>query len=286
MGKICIVTDNTALFPQKNFHGKQFVKTFQLDMNINGNIYNSGDIKVSNLPPVASETLNPHVLAPTADQLRRFFLKVSRSYDEVIAIFLSSKLNECHSNAVEAIGSLGEKTRILLIDSQTTSVGLGYLVQKAAEEISKGASSTDLERLLCNLISRIYSIFCVSGLTYLHYNKYLDHGQAYLGEMLGLMPTFALEDGNLTPLEKMRNHRHIIDSYQEFLGEFEKLEHVAVLQSVPPISQLSRLLREHTRSHYPGISYTEHRINLPLATLFGPCSTSITAIESINHQAG
>ena len=147
-------------------------------------------------------------------------------------------------------------------------------------EVGRNASFAELERLACSFIPRIYSIFYLPGLSYLHFNGHLDHAQATIGEMLGMLPTYGLEEGGLTPLEKMRNQRHTIDFFQEFLSEFDHLEHIALLQSTPPNPQLTRLIREYAKVNFPSTSLTEHPINLPLATLFGPHSAGVIVVES------
>jgi fatty acid-binding protein DegV len=97
--------------------------------------------------------------------------------------------------------------------------------------------------------------------------------------MLGLLPIFSLEDGRLTPLEKARNTRHLIDFWQEFLDEFSDLIHIAFIQSIPPLTHEVRTLREHATTIYPKTPFSEHPINLPLATLFGPRCSGVFTIE-------
>jgi len=207
-------------------------------------------------------------------------IRITQRYDEVLGIFVSSRLTGLYTIIQEVISSLGEKSRIQIIDSQAVSAGLGFIVQSCALHLHQGATFGELERLACSYVSRIYSIFFLPGLSYLHYNGYLDHAQAYVGEMLGMQPTYGLEEGELTPLEKMRNQRHTIDLFQEFLSEFEHLQHIALLQSAPPNPQLTRLVREYAKTNFSTTPLTEHRINLPLATLFGPHSSGVMVVES------
>ena len=280
MGKICILTDSTAQFLQPKFPGQNHIDIIPLNIHLNGSLIRDNNLKAKDLPALADDRLRPRLLSPSTEELRSTIIRVSQRYDEVLGIFLSSRLNSFYSIIQEVVSSLGEKSRIQVIDSQAVSAGLGFIVQSCAQHLHQNASFAELERLACSYISRIYSIFYLPGLSYLHFNGYLDHAQAYVGEMLGMLPTYGLEDGGLTPLEKMRNQRHTIDFFQEFLSEFENLEHIALLQSAPPSPQLTRLIREYAKANFPSTPLTEHRINLPLATLFGPRSAGVIVVES------
>jgi DegV family protein with EDD domain len=286
MGSICIVTDGSIQFAQPSFPGRDCVRIIPLDIQLNGQIIaGGGDVKSSNLPAFANKKLNPAILAPSPDQFRESFLSIGRSYDQIIGLFLSSHLSSCYENACQAAESLHGRLTVQAIDSQTVSLGLGLLVQNAADLVAKGASIADVERLVRSQIPQIYAVFCTPGLTYLYYNKFVDYAQAMIGEMLSLLPIFALEEGQLSPLEKVRSHRHAMDFFQEFLDEFDHLQHIALIQSAPPNPQEARLLREHAQDSFPKTPFTEHTINLPLATLFGPRSMGLIVIETGARRA-
>lgn len=281
MPNITILTDATVQFPQPNFPGQNFVKVVPFDIQINGQVFPCNEsFKVKNLPKFASNELKPQLLSPTPEKFRQIFQKASQNFDEIIGIFSSSHLCSCYTNAQNALSSMGENNRVILVDSQSIATGLGYLVQLASGALVEGIASTQIERMVCSLIPHIYISFCISGLSYLYYSGFLDQAQANIGEMLDLLPTFTIEEGKLTPLEKMRNHRHVADFFQEFLDEFDELEHISLIQSTPSNVQIARLLRDHLKNNFLETPFTEHRINLPLATLFGPRSLGIMAIES------
>lgn len=283
MSSICIVTDNTAQFTRPTFPGRNLVNILPLPLQF-GRIEAQEDkeLKVNDLPPSASGGLAPRLLAPGVDEFRELFTTLAETYSEIVAILVSDHLLPILEHANEAAGSVRGRVNVLIIDSQTTSVGLGILVQIAAEAASRNTSGAEIERMLRGLIPHVYSVFCIPGLSYLYQAGFTDYGQATVGEMLGLLPIFTLEEGHLTPLEKARNLRHLTDFFQEFLDEFSDLYHVAFIQSVPGMTHESRVLREHASANFPKTPFSEHTINLPLAVLFGPRSVGVIALE----QAG
>jgi len=283
MNSICIVTDCFVQFPQPSFVGRQSVKILNQGYQLNGHFFENGkDLKASELPPFPGESQKPQIVQPTGDQIRQFFSSIEdeRSYDRILAILTSSQLSPLFFNVKEALKSFPARVQVQLIDSQSVSIGLGFLVQSAVEAALKNYSFIEVEHLVRSLIPRIYAIFCTPGLSYLSQAAIVDHSQAMVGEMLGLLPLFALEEGHLTPLEKLRNHRQVLDSFQEFLDEFEYLQHIALVQSVNPNSQDGRLLREHAQDSFSKTPFTEHSINPAMAALLGPQTIGLFVVEA------
>jgi DegV family protein with EDD domain len=283
MRSTCVVTDNTAQFTRPTFPGRNLVFTIPLRLQfLSSQEEPDRELKVADLPPSAQNGSAPRLLVPSIEDFRQEFLRLSENYSEIVAIFISNHLLPIINNAQEAANSVRGRVNVQIIDSQTTSVGLGILVQIAAEAATRFTSAADIERTMRGLIPHLYSVICIPGLTYLYQSGFTDYAQATVGEMLGLLPIFTLEEGHLTPLEKARNLRHLTDFFQEFLDEFSDLYHVAFIQSVPAMTHESRILREHALATFPRTPFSEHTINLSLAALFGPRCVGVIAME----QAG
>jgi fatty acid-binding protein DegV len=126
----------------------------------------------------------------------------------------------------------------------------------------------------------VYSLFCVQSLTYLAYGGHLDLAQAIVGEMLSVTPFFILENGRLTPIQKARTPRHLIDTLHEFIAEFEGLKHVAIIQGVAPFDQEARILRDRLNGTSRSVKISEHTLNTPVATIFGPRCLGVVVMEN------
>jgi fatty acid-binding protein DegV len=97
--------------------------------------------------------------------------------------------------------------------------------------------------------------------------------------MLNLIPLFTIEKGDLTPIQKARNMRHLADLLEEFISEFGSLKHIALLKGTLPFDQEARLLRERIKNKFPTTNYSEHTLGTPLASLLGPRSLSMIVME-------
>ncbi len=280
MAKICVLTDSTAQFPAPAFLGHELVNIIPLHIKIAEQLYTDGrDIKTSNLPPSSKTANSPRTLPPTVEEFQQIFTHLGARYNEIIAVLLSSHLSPVISVARQAVESARGPAAIHLIDSQTTTVGLGLLTQTAAEAASKGASSTEINRLVRGLLPRVYTVFCVQSLSYLHNSGLLDPAQAIVGELLGITPFFMMENGRLVPIQKVRSPRHLVDILHEFISEFANLKHIALIQGVPPFDQEARNLRERLNGDFPKVSYSEHTMGAALASILGPRSMGVVAME-------
>jgi len=280
MDSICIVTDSSAQFANAVFHGQSIINIVPLRPYLHNKLHKGKDkTALQNLPEYVSGDLNPRLLPPSVEEFRQLFSRLGKQYNEIVGIFLSSHLNDCCKNAREANLTLRGGPKIQIIDSLTTSIGLGNMVQDAAETVFNNGSLTDLERGLRSFAQRTYVLFCTPNLTYLCNNGFIDHAQATVGEMTDLLPIFSLEEGKLAPVEKKRNPRHMITHFQEFIDEFEFFKHIALVQNEKANGNDARLIRDHIRDNFPHTPFTEHTLNLPLATLFGPDATALIIIE-------
>ena len=280
MPSICILTDNSVQFPQPVFPGQQHVKIIPMTVEINGQQYTEHEFKPSNLPKIAIESLKPKLLPPSEDDFIKLFSSLADNYDTIIAIFISSSLCACYNTAVAAFETLNGKLPVHLIDSQTFSVGQGLLVTAAAEAIVNDFSPVEIDREIRSLIPNIYATICTPGLSYLYHNELVDRAQAAIIELLGLYPIFALEEGKLVPMEKLKSYRHAVGFFQEFLDEFDHLKHIAFIQGSIPTSLELRLLRETSGHGNVKVPFTKHTLNLPLSVLFGPNSLGLIALEN------
>ena len=281
MGKICVLVDHSAQFPNHSFPGQNLVRVIPFDVELNGIFYPEGkEVKVANLPLSARNSLNPRLIPPSPDRYAQWFQALSREFNEILVLTQSSHLSGSFQNALLASQTLASGLTVLVVNSQTTSTGLGILAQIAAENIERGGSLVDVEHLVRKQVSHIYTVICTPGLSYLYHAGIVDQAQSIVGELLNFIPVYTIEEERLTPLEKVRNYRSTIELFAEFLEEFEDLRHIALLQSIPPLIQESRSLRQIFQELYPNTTYSEHNLNLPTALVFGPRLVGLIAVEN------
>lgn len=280
MGSVCILTDSAAQFTQPGFAGRNDVWQIAYGVNLNGAVYSDDEsMKSTALPPVAGSDLRPRLIMPEARHIQETFQELAGQYREIIVILTSSELTPLYPLVEEAAASIRGKLPVTLIDSQSTALGLGMMVQSAAEAACRGVKGAEIEHRVRRMVPRTYSLFASAGLSYLHQAGFIDEGQAVIGEMLGILPIFSLEEGKLSAIEKARNPRGVLDFFQEFMDEFDHLQQIAFLQGSAPFNHEAQLLREHAQIHFARTPFTEHTINLPTAVQFGPRTLGLVVLD-------
>ena len=279
----CIITDTSAQFPARLFSGQDHVRVVTLGVQFEEAPETEPErIKTSQFPQTL-ESANgdsfPRLVVPSVAELQSLFASLSNHYTEIVGIFLSGQLCPLLARAREAAKNLSSQIHIEIMDSQTTGPGLGFVVQEAARASQEGRDARDIRHLVQGLLPHVFSIMCVRGLTYLERVGTLDPAQAAVGEMLGLIPVFVLEKGRLVPVQKIRHARQLVDSFFEFVFEFDRIHHLALIQGVPSYPQEKKILRERIEAEFPNIVISEHIVNPSLAAILGPHTIGVFVWE-------
>jgi DegV family protein with EDD domain len=283
MGSTCIITDSSAQFTYPGFPGKKCLTVIhhQISFTKTGEIIEPAP-RLNEIPAYVKGDFFPKVIVPSQDTIYSTILESLPLYDDILIILLSKEISPLYRDVEKMIASIHGHANLHLIDSQNTSLGLGLLVQYAADLVTKNLPLDEIEKKLRLIIPHIYTLFCTPNLSYLHAAGILDIGQSTVGEMLNLLPLFVMEDGKLNPLQKVKNQRSAVDYFIEFVDEFDKLLHVAFIQPTPPVINESKLLHQHLDEVFPDTAYTEHLINPYLYTLFGPRGFGMVVMENID----
>jgi DegV family protein with EDD domain len=280
MSNIAVITDSTAQFPNPNFQGKDLVRIIPLYVEINGSLVkNEIGLKTADLPLSPSEENNTKLLIPTPAEIAEQFIVLLKKYNELLVITNSANLSSFYQNSIEAVKLIQGETTIQVVNSQTIATGLGMIVQAATEVISNGASLTEADRHVRQLIPHVYTLFCTPCLKYLYNIDILEYSQAVIGEMLNLHPIFTLEEGYPQAICKVRNFRHAQDYFQEFIEEYDDLIHISLLKGIHTQGIDNRILKLFVQENFPETPFSEHRINPFLGAIFGPKTLGLIIFE-------
>ena len=97
-----------------------------------------------------------------------------------------------------------------------------------------------------------------------------------------MLPIFAIEEGRLTPMEKVRTRRHLFESFLEFINEFDTPAHIALVRGASYNTICTRPVRQYVQETFPDTPFSEHAIAPHLAALFGPQSTGLVIMEKLD----
>jgi DegV family protein with EDD domain len=270
MSKICILTDSTVQFSHSNFPGNDRVHVIPFEL--------QSGVKQENESRLLTNPVQ-RLIPPSQQGFIQYYAQLSRKYETILVLTLSGLLSPATSQAISASMNYSNHATVKVIDTQTTGLGLGFLVQAAAATVAAGASLADVEGLIRAFIPRIYMLFCIPELSYLAQYGYIEYSQALVGEMLGMLPIFVIEEGRLSPMEKVRTQRHLFEAFQEFMNEFDAPAHIALVRGANRNAIRSRSIHQCIRESFPDTPFSEHTNTPHLAALFGPQCTGLVIIE-------
>jgi DegV family protein with EDD domain len=283
MPRTCILTDSTAYFTKPAFAGQELVTILPHHIQLDGH-YLPDCKDLSPYSFSARSKIPPATIPPSVEVFQTAYASLGMIYKEIVVILLSSHLSQAIANAQLAAQTSKSPANIFLIDSLNTAIGLGLLVQAAAEFSHRGHTGVEINRLIRGMINHIYSVFCLPDLSHLYRSGQIDPAQAIVGEMLGVIPFFTLENGRLVHTQKIRSPRHLVDIMYEFVAEFENLKYLALFQGITSYDQESRNLRDRISQNVRTAPLCEHRLSLALATILGPRSIGLVAMENIPKE--
>jgi DegV family protein with EDD domain len=281
MPRVRIVTDSSAHFLDPTFPARHNVLVVPLNIEFGSESQaDTGEMSTDQLfRRVAAGAPVPMAQAPSARQFAAVYEDICRSHGSILSIHLSSKLSRTVANARLGSEEVLGRCKIHVIDSLSTSIGLGLLVEAAALAAERGESQDDIVRIVRGMIPRLYAVFFIETMEYLAKAQRIGKAQAVLGSMLGIKPFLTLEDGDIVPMEKVRTRQQAIEKLVEFVVEFSNIEHLAILQSTAGPSDDTRLLLERLAMEFPGRSWPVLTYGPALATFLGPNAMGVVVHE-------
>ena len=280
MSKVYIVTDSAAII-EPAIAGRLGITIVPLTVRIGHEDYQDGvDLDHEELLlRMARDRIHPRVVGPTAEQFQRLYRHLTRHTNQIISLHSSASLSLVHREARIAARDFLGRCDIVIMDSETLSLGLGILVQEAARLARASLPLGEIVRQMRGMIRRVYVVLITDTLDYLVHSHLISPAQAILGTMLGIKPFLAIEGGELIPMEKVRNRDRAIDKLTEFANEFSHIEQMSILQSTPYPTEETKILQDRLELITPG---QEHPILLYgplLASHVGPDGMGLVVYE-------
>lgn len=222
----------------------------------------------------------PSASGPSLEEFIDLYGQLFRQTDQVLSLHISSHLSKTVENAQMASKLYLGRCRIEVIDSLSTTVGLGYMVQTAAVAAASGHDLDDCIRLVRGMMSHIYLFFLTKHLPYLEREHRISPAQSILGTMLNIMPLLQIEDGEIIPLEKVRTSQQGIDKLFDYVSEFSQLKRAVILQH--GFDKETGALLERLETAYPGREFNILTSNPSLAVHMGPDSLGVVVLEALS----
>jgi DegV family protein with EDD domain len=232
--KVAVVTDSTACIPDQALDDLH-IPVIPLWLIWEDDRYRDG---VDITPEAFYQRLQerdtiPSTSQPSVGEFVDFYRHVAeeRQTNNIVGAFISSKISGTVASARSAAAQVPE-LNITVIDSYSTSMGLGFVALAAAREAAAGGSVDDVVRIANQVRERLTVLFTVDTLEYLHKGGRIGGAKRFLGTMLNIKPLLHLNDGCVEPMCQIRTKQRalaeMLDRAAECLAGREMAE-VAVI---------------------------------------------------------
>ena len=158
----------------------------------------------------------PHTAQITPAQFQEYFKPFVDSGDEVVCLFISSKMSGTLQSATVAKDILGA-TNIYLPDTLNVTFALGLLVEEAVKMRDRGLTAPQIVEEIQGLVPRVRLWAFIDDLKYLKMGGRLSASSALVASILGICPIITLKDGLVEVVGKARGKKAAFAAIRKFV---------------------------------------------------------------------
>jgi fatty acid kinase/fatty acid kinase fatty acid binding subunit len=154
---------------------------------------------------------------PTPGAFQQAFGDALAHGEDVVALLLSGALSGTLASAAAAARAPAF-ARVRVVDSRTTSLGLGLLALRAAELADAGLGAAAIAADVARVRDRSGLLFTLDTFEHLARSGRIGRARAWVGEWLHVKPILELSlDGRVTPLDRVRGREALAPRVLEHL---------------------------------------------------------------------
>jgi len=277
MPRIAVVTDSTAYLPLE-LVAQYGIRVMPLRLVCGDETFWDG--MTMDLPTFYARLSRsrdiPTTSQPPSGVFADLFAEMAHNADGIVGVFISTKLSGTVYSALAAQKLLpGLPIAVEVVDSRSTSMGLGFVVLAAARAAAEGKSLAQVAAAAQRLVPRVNALFVVETLEYLHRGGRIGGASCLLGTALCINPLLHLTEGSIDVLERVCTKRRAVQRVLEVMAERaeDAPVHAAVIHANAPeeATRLQQQIRE--RFHCIELHLTE--FSSVIGTHVGPGTVGV-----------
>ena len=215
----------------------------------------------------------PTTSQPSVGTFQAAYQEVLDQGDEIVSVHVSGKLSGTVNSAEQAKASLGDSPPIEVVDSGCASIALALIAVAAAEHARNSESRQDIAGQVRQDLLRTSAVFALDTLEYLQKGGRVGKAQAFVGSLLSVKPILTLEEGEVHPLERPRNHQRAMRRLVELTREKAPAARLGVVYSTD--EQWADDLRGSLNDLVPEEQIITARFGPALGTYVGPRAVGV-----------
>ena len=213
-----IIVDSTADFSAKEIEKRQ-ITCIPMTVTFGNEQYTDGvDLtKEEFFVKLVNEKEFPKTSQPSPAKFAECFEKAKENGDEVVAILVSSTLSGTVQSAMIA-KNMTEYDDVHIVDSNTVTLGIRLLVDRAVRMRDQGKSAAEIVERLEELKGRVRIYAGLDTLEYLQKGGRISKTAASLGRLAGIKPIVTIdEEGKVAVCGKQRGNKNVFRQIIKFV---------------------------------------------------------------------
>lgn len=186
-----------------------------------------------------------------------YFEPVLQKGEDIYYVTFSHQLSGTFNAMKSAIAALKEKypeREIRFKDSKTISLGSGFVTYYAALKYKEGATMSELDAYLDELIPHTATYFAVEDLTYLYRGGRVSGVSRVMGNLLGIKPVLYINDeGKILNIAKAKGFKKALSTLLDYMrakGQDVEKYKVYILQA--DCKEVAEKFADDIRAAFPG----------------------------------
>ena len=274
-----IVTDSTSDVRPEQWE-KLGVTVIPLSVNFGERTYLDG-LDLSNnefFKMLESAEQLPTTSQINPDTFSRVFKKYTDAGDDVVGIFISSKLSGTCNSALTAAQEINPN-KIFIVDSKIGTFGLAIIVREAVKMRDFGINAAEIADNIKKLTDKVRLVAMVDTLKYLRMGGRISGLTAFVGGVLGIRPMVAVRDGLIHNVGRARGEHSVMQFILKYLNDHPIDVELTFSIGHSNTSQGCSSLQEFLKPHIPIEKAFTEEIGSVIGTYIGPGAFGIAYFE-------
>lgn len=173
---------------------------------------------------------SPTTAAPSPEVFKEAWDKLAEAGAKaILSIHISERLSATINSARIAAGQF-TRIPVTVLDSSQLSLGMGFIVEKAAQMAKLGHKMEDIIANLAEVMKRTYVFASLKTLEYLRRSGRMNFALARFGELLQIKPLLHMNQGNATA-HRTRTQSKATTRLFEWLEQYAPYERLAIVHA-------------------------------------------------------
>jgi DegV family protein with EDD domain len=214
---VTVVSDSNAYLPKRLAEANGLVMLQQYVHFANGRCEHEDEVDLDAFfEEIRSAEGLPTTSHPTVDDFRGAYEELLADSDAIVSVHSSSQISRTCEAAAEAAAQLGAADRVHVVDSQLAGGGLGLIALAAARRAAVGESAERVVGTAEEARAELKMWFAIDTLEFLRRSGRLGAAGAWIGSTLRVKPILTMEDGQMTPVERVRTSQRAFERLVDY----------------------------------------------------------------------